>query len=201
MFGFGFPKRQPKNPLDQFSVDELRSARVRMEFNRDKLLKEIKSLENQKADIFQQGSDTPDMRNRRIAAQRIKGTEEQIRQLDQQLDFYEKQLQVVSRLEFLKRNRDQMVEMGIDKLLGSMDTGELRKYVEEVSLNGAVSMERLDELSGMLGEALNAGLAGKEDPEIARLMYEMERASLRSETLASDVVSDGVSSHEPRERS
>ena len=201
MFGFGFPKRQPKNPLDQFSVDELRSARVRMEFNRDKLLKEIKSLENQKADIFQQGSDTPDMRNRRIAAQRIKGTEEQIRQLDQQLDFYEKQLQVVSRLEFLKRNRDQMVEMGIDKLLGSMDTGELRKYVEEVSLNGAVSMERLDELSGMLGEALNAGLAGKEDPEIARLMYEMERASLRSETLASDVASDGVSSHEPRERS
>ena len=198
---FDFMKRQPKNPLDQFSVDELRSARVRMEFNRDKLLKEIKGLENQKADIFQQGSDTPDMRNRRIAAQRIKETEEQIRQLDQQLAFFEKQLQVVSRLEFLKRNRDQMVEMGIDKLLGSMDTGELRKYVEEVSLNGAVSMERLDELSGMLGEALSAGLVGDEDPEIARLMYEMERASLGSVALDDEGESDSVSTGEPRERS
>ncbi len=71
-----------------------------------------------------------------------------------------------------------MVEMGIDKLLGSMDTGELRKYVEEVSLTGAVSMERLDELSSMLGEALSTGMAGESDPEIARLMFEMERASL-----------------------
>jgi hypothetical protein len=175
---FNFMKKQPKNPVDQFSVDELRAARVRMEHNRDKLLKEIRGLENQKADIFQQGAGTQETRSRRIAAQRIKETEEQIRQLDQQLTFYEKQLQVVSRLEFLKRNRDQMVEMGIDKLLGSMDTGELRKYVEEVSLTGAVSMERLDELSSMLGEALNTGLAGESDPEIARLMFEMERASL-----------------------
>jgi hypothetical protein len=175
---FNFMKKQPKNPVDQFSVDELRAARVRMEHSRDKLLREIKNLESQKTDIFQQGAGTPDARSRRIAAQRIKETEEQIRQLDQQLAFYEKQLQVVSRLEFLKRNRDQMVEMGIDKLLGSMDTGELRKYVEEASLTGAVSMERLDELSNMLGEALNTGLSGETDPEIARLMYEMERASL-----------------------
>lgn len=197
---FGFMKKQPKNPLDQFSVDELRSARVRMEYNRDKLLKEIKGLESQKADIFQQGSGTQDMRNRRIAAQRIKETEEQTRQLDQQLAFYEKQLQVVSRLEFLKRNRDQMVEMGIDKVLGAMETGELRKYVEEVSMTGAVSMERLDELSNMLGEALSAGIAGEEDPEIARLMFEMERASLGTDEIETSGASSEAGGEEPRER-
>jgi hypothetical protein len=171
-----------------------------MEYNRDKLLKEIKGLESQKADIFQQGSGTQDMRNRRIAAQRIKETEEQTRQLDQQLAFYEKQLQVVSRLEFLKRNRDQMVEMGIDKVLGAMETGELRKYVEEVSMTGAVSMERLDELSNMLGEALSAGIAGEEDPEIARLMFEMERASLGTDEIETSGASSEAGGEEPRER-
>jgi hypothetical protein len=199
---FNFMKKQPKNPIDQFSVDELRAARVRMERSRDKVLREIKDLENRKAETFQQGADTPDRRGKRIAAQRIKETEEQIRQLDQQLSFYEQQLLVVSRLEFLKRNRDEIVENRIDQLLGKMDTGELRKYVEEVSLNGAVSMERLQELSSMLGEALTAGAGGEEDPEIAHLIEQMELASLHSaEVEAGEQVGGTVTSSEPQERS
>ena len=177
---FNFMKKQPKNPIEQLTVDELRAARVRMEQSRDKVLKNISDLEGQKARLFQEGAGTPDMRSRRLAAQRIKETEEQIKQLDQQLTFYEKQLQLVSRFEFLKRNSNQAMESGIDKLLGTLDTGEVRKYIEDLTLNGAVNMERLEELSTMLGEALNTGMTGETDPEIARLMVEMERASLSS---------------------
>lgn len=199
---FNFMKKQPKNPIDQFSVDELRAARVRMERSRDKVLREIKDLENRKAVTFQQGADTPERRGKRIAAQRIKETEEQIRQLDQQLSFYEQQLLVVSRMEFLKRNRDEIVENRIDQLLGKMDTGELRKYVEEVSLNGAVSMERLQELSAMLGDALNSGAAGEEDPEIAHLIEQMELASLHTTDMETREQSGGsIVSSEPQERS
>lgn len=175
---FNFMKKQPKNPIEQLTVEELRAMRVRMEFSRDKVLKEIKSLESQKADFFQQGAGTAEARGRRLAAQRIKEAEEQIKQLDQQLAFHEKHLQLISRFEFMKRNSNQAMENGIDKLLGSMDTGELRKYIDEIKLNGAVNMDRLDELSTLLGEALNTGLTGETDPEIARLMFEMERASL-----------------------
>ncbi len=172
-------RRQPANPIDQLSVDELRAARVRMEHSRGKVLKEIKGLEERKSAVFQEGVAQPDQRGKRIAAQQIKEIEEQTRQLDQQLNFYSKQLTVVSRMEFLKRNHDQMTEMGIDKLLGKMDTGELRQYVEQSSLNGEVTMERLDELSKMLGEAVNAGGTGDEDPEIADLIAQMEIASLQ----------------------
>lgn len=179
MFNFG-KKKQPKNPIEQLTVDELRAARVRMEQSRNKVLKDIGDLEGQKARIFQEGAATPDMRSRRLAAQRIKETEEQIKQLDQQLAFYEKQLQLVSRFEFMKRNSNQLMESGIDKLFGKLDTDEVRKYIEDLTLNGAVNMERLEEISNMLGEALNTGMTGETDPEIARLMIEMERASLGS---------------------
>ncbi len=39
---------------------------------------------------------------------------------------------------------DQMVEMGIDKLLGSMDTGELRKYVDVARQAPASSLFLVD---------------------------------------------------------
>lgn len=184
MLGRFNPFRKPdQNPIDQFTVDELRAARVKMERNRTKIMDEVKLLEEKKADEFQQGVQQADKRSKRIAAQRIKEAEEQIRQLDQQLAFCEKQLTIISRLEFLKRNRDQLVEMGIDDLLGKMDTGELRSYVDEVSMNGAVSADRLDDLAAMLGNALNAGLTDEEDPEIAELMAQMEMASLQSDEL------------------
>ncbi len=172
-------RRRPVNPIDQLSVDELRAARVRMEHSRTKVLKEIKGLEDRKSEVFQQGVGQPDQRGRRIAAQQIVEIEEQTRQLDQQLAFYSKQLTIVSRLEFLKRNSELMAEMGIDKLLVRMDTGELRSYVEEGALSGEVTNERLDELAAMLGEAVNTNSAREENPEIADLVARMEMASLQ----------------------
>ncbi|MCB0156595.1 MAG: hypothetical protein KDD83_00565 [Caldilineaceae bacterium] len=172
-----FFKRQPQNSLEQISVDELRTARVKLERTRDRLMVDIRKLEQAKSDYFTDGAAQPDRRSKRMAAQRIKEAEEQIQQLDQQLRYCDKQLQIINRFEFLKRNQAQMVELGIDELLGKMETGDLRKYIDEVNLSGAVNVDRLNELSDMLGEVMSAGFSD-EDPEIARLMEEMELAAL-----------------------
>jgi hypothetical protein len=171
-------KRQPQNPLNQMSVEELRSARIKLEKSRDRVVGEIHKLEQSKQDYFQEGVLQPDKRSKRMAAQRIKEAEEQIRQLDQQLLVFDKQLQIISRFEFIKRNQHQMVESGIDQLLGNMDAGELRAYIDDISVSGAVNIDRLSELSEMLGEALSAGFPEEEDPEIAELIAQMEMAAL-----------------------
>lgn len=169
--------KKSKNPLEQLSVDELRMARVKLERSREKTLNRIRELEEQKNVLFEQGVHA-DPRTRLDLARRIKEAEEQIRNLDQQLVFFGKQIQIINRLSFLKENTAQLVELGIDQVLGQMDTGELRHYVDEISLKGAVDSERLTELANMLDEALGAGVTGEEDPEISRLLAEMERAAL-----------------------
>lgn len=170
---------KPKNPLDQLSVDELRAARLKLEKNRERTLDQIRDLEERKAILFEEGVHS-DSRARLDRARRIKEAEEQIHHLDKQLVFFGKQIQIINRLAFLKQNRAQMIELGIDKVLGKMDTGELRSYVDEISLSGAVNGERLDELSQMLEDALGAGSNSSEDPEISRLLEEMERAAMPS---------------------
>ena len=171
------PFNRKKNPLDQLTEDELRAARLKLEKNRERTLESIQELEDRKAVLFEEGVHS-DPRTRLDRARRIKEIEEQIRHLDQQLVFFGKQIQIINRLSFIKRNRAQIIELGIDKVLGKMDTGELRSYVDEIALSGAVNSERLDELASMLEEALGAELSEGQDPEIARLLEEMERASM-----------------------
>lgn len=170
-------KRKPKNPLDQLSVDELRAARLRLERSRERTLNQIRELEAQKAVLFEEGV-AGDSRVRMDRARRIKEVEEQIRHLDQQLVFFGKQVQIINRLRFIKENRAQLMELGIDQVLGKMDSEELRRYVDEISLAGAVNVERLDELAHLLEEALGTDLSGMEDPELSQILAEMERAAM-----------------------
>lgn len=169
--------RKPKNPLDQLSVDELRAARIKLDKSRERTLEQIRELEVRKGVLFDEGTQA-DSRVRLDRARRIKETEEQVHHLDQQLVFFGKQIQIINRLAFLKQNRQQMIDLGIDTVLGKMDSGELRGYVDDISLSGAVNSERLEELTSLLEEALGAGITSGEDPEIARLLEEMERASM-----------------------
>ncbi|MCL4831444.1 MAG: hypothetical protein KJZ86_03350 [Caldilineaceae bacterium] len=172
------PFRKSKNPLDQLGVDELRAARFKLEKSRERTLEQIRELEDRKGVFFEEGAQAPDSRIRLDRARRIKEAEEQVHHLDQQLVFFGKQIQIINRLAFLKQNRQQMIDLGIDKVLGKMDSGELRGYVDDISLSGAVNSERLEELTSLLEEALGAGITSGEDPEIARLLEEMERASM-----------------------
>jgi|GEM_PF-1874075 len=169
--------RRPKNPLDQLSLDELREARLRLERSRERTLNQIRELEAQKAVYFEEGVGG-DSRVRLDRARRIKEVEEQIRHLDQQLIFFGKQIQIINRLRFIKENRAQLVDLGIDEVLGGMDSEDLRRYVEEISLSGAVNLERLDDLAKMLEEALGGHFADDADPELSHILAEMERAAM-----------------------
>ena len=169
--------RKPKNPLDHLTADELRAARIKLEKSRERTLEQIRELEVRKGVLFDEGA-VADSRVRLDRARRIKEAEEQIRHLDQQLVFFGKQIQIINRLVFLKQNRQQMIDLGIDKVLGKMDSGELRGYVDDISLSGAVNIERLEELTDLLEEALGAGFSSDDDPELTRILEEMERAGM-----------------------
>lgn len=174
-----FKKAPPANPLDGLKEDELRAARKKLEYNRDRTLKQIRELENQKARLLEAGAQS-ELRVRKDLAYQVKDTEEQIRQLDQQRDALAKQIQFISRLSFLKQNSEQVGKLVVDQLMGKVDTGVLRHYIEEISVRGAAGMDRLNELVEMFDQSWASVSGAQDDPELARIMEEMERMAMAS---------------------
>ena len=174
-----FKKAQPTNPLDGLKEDELRAARKKLEYNRDRTLKQIRELEAQKARLLEAGAQS-ELRVRKDLAYQVKDAEEQIRQLDHQRDALAKQIQFISRLSFLKQNSEQVGKLVVDQLMGKVDTGMLRTYIEEISVRGAAGMDRLNDLVEMFDQSWASVSGAQDDPELARIMEEMERMSMAS---------------------
>ena len=175
-----FRSKKNQSPLERYTLDELRALRVDREMKRDKLVKDVRVKEEQKAQLFQQGTEQADRRSKRITAQRILDAEEEVKQLDAHLASLELEIRVIGRIEFIKRNATRLAESKLDKVLGAMDTGELVRYLDDMSTVGAVDRTRLEELSQILDEAVNSTFAEGESEDVTRLVEEMERAALQS---------------------
>jgi hypothetical protein len=174
-----FKKGGSANPLDGLKEDELRAARKKLEFSRDRTLRQIRDLENQKVRLLEAGAQS-EWRVRKDLAYQVKDAEEQIRQLDHQRDALAKQIQFISRLSFLKQNSGQVGEFVVDQLMGKVDTGQLRNYIEEISVRGTAGADRLNELVEMFDQSWVAVRGMEEDPELSRILEEMERRSIAS---------------------
>jgi len=172
-----FKKSHSGNPLDQLTEDDLRTARKKLEFNRDRVLKQVHDLENKKARLLEEGAQS-ELRVRKDKAYQIKATEEQIHQLDYQLTATAKQIQFINRLVFLKQNNDQVGQLAVDQLLGKVDTRELRLYIEDITVRGTAGADRLNELVEMFDQSWAEVSGAGEDPELARILLEMERMSM-----------------------
>jgi len=174
-----FKKGGSANALDGLKEDELRAARKKLEFSRDRTLRQIRDLENQKVRLLEAGAQS-EWRVRKDLAYQVKDAEEQIRQLDHQRDALAKQIQFISRLSFLKQNSGQVGEFVVDQLMGKVDTGQLRNYIEEISVRGTAGADRLNELVEMFDQSWVAVRGMEEDPELSRILEEMERRSIAS---------------------
>lgn len=172
-----FKKPRPNNPLESLSEDDLRTGRKKLEFNRDRILKQVREMEAQKIRLMEEGAQH-DLRVRKDKAYQIKAIEEQIQQLDYQLTAISRQVQFLNRLAFLKQNSAQVGQLVIDELMGKLDTSKLRVYIEDITVRGTAGADRLDELVAMFDESWVNVAAGGEDPDIARILEELERMSM-----------------------
>lgn len=172
-----FKKSQPNNPLEGLTEDDLRTARKKLELERERTLRQIRDLETRKTQLLQEGAQS-DQRVRRDKAYQVKEADEQILQLDSRRDIIAKQILFINRVSFLKQNSDTVGQLVIDQLLGKLDTSALRTYIEDISVRGAAGGDRLQDIVEMFDQNWGNVSALGEDPEIARILVEMERISM-----------------------
>lgn len=165
-----------KRTLDDVTLDELRYEKIRLEQEEAKLARKVEELENQKQQLFLKGKDEPSERKRRIIATQIKEQDVQARNLDRQLQFCSRQLRIINGLIQVKENQALLSKAGLSRIIGTMDIGELRKYVERASVEGAFQLDRFQEILNTLEEPERVVGVLEEEKDVEAIMRAMAEA-------------------------
>jgi len=91
--------------LEDLDIDELRKARVQLEREQARVLRQIDDIEKQKAGLDAQGRKERSVRRQKLLAQQMLGLESQAKHHDRNLAFFSKQMRIVDGFIFLKENQ------------------------------------------------------------------------------------------------
>jgi capsid protein len=162
-----FSKRQKLEDLD---TNELRKARVQLEREQARVLRQIDDIEAQKADLDAKGRAERSVRKQKLLAQQILGLESQAKHYDRNLAFFSKQLRVVDGFIFLKENQRVLSTTPLGKVLAEMDTAELQAYVDQATVDGSFQLDKLNQLLGVFEEDEELFKTDEEDEKIADII-------------------------------
>ena len=158
-----FSKRETLEDLD---VDELRKARVQLEREQARVLRQIDDIEQQKATLDAQGRKERSVRRQKLLAQQMLGLESQAKHHDRNLAFFSKQMRIVDGFIFLKENQRVLADTPLGQIINQMSTAELQAYVDQASSEGTVQLDKLNRLLGVFEEDEELFKGDEEDAKI-----------------------------------
>lgn len=173
-----------RKTLAKVTADDLRRDRVRLEQAQKQLFAEIDALESRKKSLFDRGVGERNPRQQTLLARRVKQVSGEIKAKDRTLQMVSRQLGVVAGLTSLKENEAAVAELGLSGAIGTMDLGELRKYVEKATVKGEFQMERFAEMLNVLDSAEDLISGGEEDEDVLSIVAAMQEAGEMDDGLA-----------------
>jgi hypothetical protein len=161
-----FAKRQT---IEGISTDELRQERIRLEQEENKLGKKIDDLEARKKQMFLQLVNETVERKQRSLADEIKSLDVEASGADRNLRFFSQQRRVINGFIQIKDQKRVMVTHGLISVINKMDLSTLQTYVEDATIEGAFSMEKLADILGHVegGRGLSTEPPADQDVEPA----------------------------------
>lgn len=158
--GSWWPRRATIRDL---GIEELRRTRIGLDNEERRIERDI---EKKRADdgklVSEYGAAKADgnCQQMRIQARRLQDLRERVKNLDQQHATVVRQMRVVNGLVLIKENEAFLRRIGENGRLDSIDLGQLQAYVEEATLEGELTRDRLT----MLVETMNDACASS-DPD------------------------------------
>lgn len=162
-----FSKRQTLADLD---LDELRKARVQLEREQSRVLRQIDDIEEQKATLDARGRAERSVRKQKLLAQQMLQLEAQAKHHDRNLALFSKQLRIVDGFVFLKENQRMWANTPLGSVLSSMDAADLQAYVDEATIDGSFQLDKLNQLLGVFEEEEALFKPDEEDERIADIV-------------------------------
>jgi hypothetical protein len=139
-----------RRTLADQSENELRGARLQMEAEQGRIMRQIDEIEKQKAALDAQGRAEPSARKQALLAQRLLQLEAEAKRMEHSLSLVSKQVRIVGGLCFLKQNSRALSGTPLGALLGRMSAAELQTYVDTASVDGSLDLDKLNQVLGIV---------------------------------------------------
>lgn len=164
----GIVSRRKK--LGDLKVDELQTARIQLEREQSRVLRQIDEIEAQKADLDNKGRAERSARKQQLLAQQILQLEAQAKHHDRNLTVFSRQLRIIDGFIFLKENQRALANTPLWNMISKMDTAELQAYMDQATIDGSFQLEKLNQLLGVFDEDEALFKSEEEDPRMRDIM-------------------------------
>lgn len=159
-----------KQTLAGLQLDELRKARVQLEREQSRVLRQIDDIEEQKSTLDTKGRAERSVRKQKLLAQQMLQLEAQAKHHDRNLALFSKQLRIVDGFIFLKENQRMLANTPLGAILNSMDAAELQAYVDQATIDGSFQLDKLNQLLGVFEEEEALFKSDEEDERVASIV-------------------------------
>lgn len=164
--------------LDDFSYDELRAERARLEAAEQRILRDLERLEKEKAALFEAAKKEPSQTVQQVQARKIRDINQRIAAMQGDLGRIGKLVRVVDTV-MAGRETGRMTASA-DKITDAIrETGalELQDWVEQMVAGESVTEQKVDQLLEAFqdAEAAQAGVV-QEDAELSAILAQIEQA-------------------------
>ena len=175
-----------EKPLSRMDRQELRRQELRLEKERNRLLKRVEKLSKEKQTLFERGASEKIPEVRRTLAQEFElKTSEQL-MLSRQLNVRSKEAMTVGRMRLLRENAER-ARGGRLGLVSEKDLLRLGKMIESDAISTEMYQQRLDEILA-LGAEVDEGRAGlsQAGQQVVDIWEKMDTGLIRDKTEAFD---------------
>ena len=184
--------------LDSVTVTDLQNEKIRLETEQEKLVKEVRKIEDRKKKLFETGASKSSLMEKRAIAVQIKQLDEEAKDLTRAQAVLSKQIMVIGKVHRIKKREKLLRGQGLWGRIAGMDPADVEGFMMNLKVEARQGDAVADRLMGVLGEDEQDEVAG--DPEIDEIVKAMESASYGG-TLGESVAETGAQSDdEPGER-
>lgn len=170
-----FPR---KKTIRSVTPDDLRKERIGLENEERRLIKDLELRQKDDAQLLSEyaaASQAGNDRQKKILARRVQELRSQMTSLDQRHGFLSKQMRVVNGLITIKENEAFLARLGANSKLAQMDLAELQHYVEQATVDGELTNEKLETLVATMNEAGETFARSESDTGLDAFMEDLDK--------------------------
>jgi hypothetical protein len=165
-----------KKKLEDLQLDDLRREKIRLEQEERKMLARLKTTEQEKRTLFNEGVKKASDREQRVLARRIKELDVEASNMDRMLQMISQQMRVLNGLVQIKERTRMATESGLNSILADIDLQELIVYIDQASVTGEFNWDKFNEVLNVLEEADSLSPDFREDQDVMDIVKAMADA-------------------------
>ena len=160
--------------IEKLSTNQLEDEKIRLQTVQEGFIGEVKSLEEKKRALFEQGRKKKSTLEKQSMAVQIKQVDDEAKDVIKANNIISRQILVTGKLLQIKRRENLLKSEGLWGMISTVEPEQLEKFMLDVKVKSKQGDAQSKRLLDILGES--DGEIEAVDPEISKIMAAMDEA-------------------------